>query len=197
MGFKDIYREAQAQVMRTQLIEPDLIGIQVDVPDAIKRIFLAEGGVNRHLIAKFKNAITDAIALSFNHPDTKSPSGVIRQSEVKSRMKVCFDAAEMAYHDMGMGMIALCDMMPHVLVTALREHFHGSQGMTDGYASKNTKRWGLPDEEVGYTPRIFPEALEVHADATPADDAPEEIAASNPVSTSAIPPLEPAPTSDT
>ena len=152
-GFKEIYRQAEARVARAALVEPDLVGIQVDVPEALKQIFIAEGAINRHLIPKFKNAVMSAVVLSFNHPDTAPASGVIKQQEVKRRIQTCFDAAKLAYYEMGMGLIALCDMMPHVLVDALRRHFHGDSaapGMAQGYEEKepDKRRWGLPQEDI-------------------------------------------------
>lgn len=122
-------------MMQAAIIDPNLVNIEVVVPDVLKPVLES----NRHLIPKFHAAIGNAVRTSFEHPDTRV-RGDISRSEVQLRVGMCVQAVVMMYFEEKLSLIHCFDILTNVLIDAIRAGYAADAEETGA----DPRRWGTP-----------------------------------------------------
>lgn len=114
-------------------------GLAINVPPVLQDTL----EINRHLMPKFVTQIQKAVQGSLEHPDTRL-RGDVRESEIKLRVNLCYEAIRQMYFEEKLSLIHALDILPDVIIDAIR--------MGDGHpgeevAGPDGNRWSVPDEE--------------------------------------------------
>lgn len=117
----------------------------LDLPPEFTEKFDPVLEANPHLVLRFYSTLGIAVGNSFKHPDTKL-RGDIKKSEIDLRIKMCLQAVLMMYFDQDITLIRIMDILPDVLIDALREGMAIDQKEVEGPKD----RWAAaaPPEEV-------------------------------------------------
>jgi hypothetical protein len=120
------------------IINPNLLEIEVNVPGALRPALEA----NKHLMPKFVTSISRAVQASFEHPDTRL-RGDIKRDEVQLRVGLCYEALRQMYFEEKMSLIHSLDILPQVIIDALRMGQASPGDLVSGYGGN---AWGVPQE---------------------------------------------------
>jgi hypothetical protein len=90
------------------------------IPPDIDNVLTANEQLNPQgqLRLRFIRAIRHAVTMSFAHPDTRVHG--INDSEIKLRVDLCMDAFKEMYFDQQRSILQFIDVIPKVLIDALR-----------------------------------------------------------------------------
>jgi hypothetical protein len=125
MGDKDYLSRAQEQVLAARTSNPaklaefdhqNMATLQeaIAVPAGLR----AALDTNPKLAATFHLVVSEVVRMTFIHPDTKP--AVITGSVIRERAHACLYALDTMYNEQGLGLRQCYDMLPDVVINALR-----------------------------------------------------------------------------
>lgn len=127
------------QPFTVPLIGSDTVpDVETEVPAVLREVLDA----NHHLKSYFAAAVSNALKQSLEHPDTKMRTLTV--NEIRRRAALAYEAMIAMYFEEKMALIRACDMLPAVLLDALRMDY-GAGDITDGKGER--KRWGVQGSE--------------------------------------------------